>query len=134
VPTGSPIATMTEVDRTGIRVGVPEGGSVIPAIEQVLKNAELIRAPGLTGRVELLKAGKIDVFAANKANLFEMSDQLPGSRVLDGRFSTDPIAIAVPKRREAALNYVGQFIEGAKSKGLIKAAVRRAGLRGAVEE
>ena len=134
VLSGSLISTMSEVDRAGIRVGVPQGGSVIPAAKQVLKNAVLVSAAGLAGGIEMLKAGQVDVFAANKANLFQMSDQLPGSRVLDGRFSTDPIALAMPKGREPALDYVQKFIERAKSDGLIKAAVKRAGLRGTVDE
>jgi hypothetical protein len=33
----------------------------------------------------MLKFGQMDVFAANKATLFELSDTLPGARVLGGR-------------------------------------------------
>jgi len=61
-----------------------------------LKNAELIRGPGLASVLEMLKSGKVEV-AANKANLFEMSDQLPDSKVLDGWFAAQQIAMAIPK-------------------------------------
>lgn len=133
VPGGSPITTIAEVDRPGIRVGVPAGGAVIPPLKRTLKNAELIGS-SIAGGVELLKSGKVDVFAANKINLFEMSDKLPGSRVLDGRFSVDRFALAIPKGREAGMAYVRRFIEDAKSEGLIKAAVQRAGARGVIDE
>ena len=83
---------------------------------------------------ELLRSGKIDVFAANKANLFAISDKLPGSRVLEGRFSVDRFALGVPKGREAAMPYVSKFIESAKTEGLVKSAMKRAGVRGAVQE
>jgi hypothetical protein len=33
VPSGSTIQTISEVDRLGIRVGVPAGGSVIPPLK-----------------------------------------------------------------------------------------------------
>jgi hypothetical protein len=40
----------------------------------------------------MLAEHKIDVYATNKANLFEMSDALPGSRVLDGRWGLENLA------------------------------------------
>jgi polar amino acid transport system substrate-binding protein len=41
-------------------------------------------------------------FAANKANLFAIADKLPGSRVLEGRFSVDSFALGLPKGRTRA--------------------------------
>ena len=103
-------------------------------LNRILKNATVVKSPGLAGGLEMLKAGKLDAFAANKANLYEMSDKLPGSRVLTGRLDLDRIGIAIPKGRETGMDYLSKFIENAKSEGLITTAVKRAGLRGAVEE
>ncbi|MEP6905437.1 MAG: hypothetical protein ABI875_05095 [Gemmatimonadales bacterium] len=50
-----------------------------------------------------------------KPVLFEMSNQLPGSRVLDGRPGIDPHAMAMPKGRDLGVAYARQFIEDAKS-------------------
>ncbi|MBI3434381.1 MAG: transporter substrate-binding domain-containing protein [Proteobacteria bacterium] len=133
VPGGSPIKVLNDVDRPGIRVGVPAGGSVIIPLKRTLKNAEIIGV-GMPEAAELVKSGKVDVFAANKANLFAISDTLPGSRVLDGRFSVDRFALGMPKEREAAMPYVRKFIEDVKADGLVKAAAKKAGVRGAVEE
>jgi len=133
VPAGSPIEKMSDVDRPGIRVGVPAGGSVIPPLKRVLRNVELVEV-GMPDAVELVRSGKVDVFAANKANLFAISDKLPGSRVLDGRFSVDEFALGTPKVREAGMSFVRKFIEDIKSEGLVKAASKRAGVRGAIEE
>lgn len=134
VAPGSPISTMDAVDRSGTRIGTPEGGSVNAILSRTIKNATVVKCPGLAAGLEMLKSGAVDVFAANKANLFEMSDKLPGSRVLDGRLGIDEISAALPKGREAGMAYVRTFIEDAKSEGLIKAAVQRAGLRGAVDK
>lgn len=131
VPKDSPIATSPDVDRPGIRVGVQGKGNVDAILSRELKNAVLVRGP-LAAGVEMLKSGKADVFASNKANLFEMSDQLPGSRILDGRFAFERIAMAIPKGRDAGVAYARKFIEDAKSEGLLKAAVDKAGVRGAV--
>jgi polar amino acid transport system substrate-binding protein len=99
-----------------------------------IKNAQVVPGPGLAGVLEMLKSGKVDAFAANKANLFEMSDRLPGSRVLDGRIAVDHISIAVVKGRRSAIPFLETFVADARSKGLIKAASARAALRGAVDE
>ncbi len=133
VPGGSPIKTIGEVDRPGIRVGVPAGGSVIIPLKRTLKNAEIIGV-GMPEAPDLVKSGKVDVFAANKANLFTIADKLPGARVLDGRFSIDPFALGVPKGREAGMPYARKFIDAVKAEGFVKAAAKKAGVRGAVED
>ncbi|WER50749.1 transporter substrate-binding domain-containing protein [Cupriavidus sp. WKF15] len=130
VPAGSPILTIDAVDRSGTRIGVPQGGSVNASLARIIKNATLIVSPSVPAGEEMLRSGKVDVFAANKANLFGLSEKMPGSRVLDGRIGVDEVAIALPKGREPGMTYVRKFIEDAKSDGLIKAAVQRAGLRG----
>jgi polar amino acid transport system substrate-binding protein len=130
----SPIKTIAEVDRAGIRVGVPKGGALEPILMRTLKHAQLVPGPGLMGVSDMLKSGKVDVFAANKANLFEMSDRLPGSRVLDGHYAVDHLSIAVTKGHRSAVPFLEKFIDEAKASGLVKSAAARAGLRGAVEE
>ena len=39
---------------------------------------------------------ELDLFATNKPTLIQMSDQMPGARVLDGRWGVEHIAIAIP--------------------------------------
>jgi polar amino acid transport system substrate-binding protein len=91
----------------------------------------MIRAAGLPGALQVFKSGGADAFGANKANLFQMMDQVPGSRVLDGGPGTETQALLIPKAGHAGLAYARTFIEDAKARGLVKAAIDRAGLRGA---
>jgi polar amino acid transport system substrate-binding protein len=132
VPAGSSISTMADVDRSGIRVAVQEKSQPDIFVSRTLKNAEVVRAPSLAGIVEMLKAAKADAIFSIKPSLFEASKQLPGSRVLEGRPGVDPHAMVMPKGREVGLAYARQFIEEAKSGGLVKAAIDRVGMRGAV--
>ena len=67
---------------------------------------------------------------STKPILFEMSSQLSGSRVLDGRPGIDPHAMAMPQGRDLGVAYARKFVEDAKSEGLVKAAIERAGVRG----
>jgi len=132
IPGGSSISTMADADRPGIRIAVQEKSGPDVFFSRTLKNAVVIRAPSNPGALEALKSGKADVMGSIKPILFDMSNQLPGSRVLDGRPGIDPHAMAMPKGRDPGVAYLRQFIEDAKSEGLIKAAIERAGLRGVV--
>jgi len=132
VPSGSSISTVADVDRPGVRVAVPEKGGTDIFLSRALKNAVVVRGSGGAGALEMLKSGRADAFAASKPSLFEISDQLPGFRVLDGRFATDPVAMAIPKGRDLGMAYARKFVEDAKSEGLVKAAIERLGIRGAV--
>ncbi len=74
----------------------------------------------------MLTAGELEAFATNKASLFEMSDQLSGSHVLDGRWGLENFAIGIPKGREVALALVSSFVS-AKRRPMAPGASRRAG-------
>jgi len=132
VPAGSAIATMADVDQPGIRIAVQEKSGPDTFFSRTLKNTAVVRAPSNPGALELLKAKKADVMGSIKPVLFELSKQLPGSRVLNGRPGVDPHAMTLPKGRGAGAAYARRFIENAKAEGVVKAAVERAGLRGVV--
>ena len=132
VPGGSSISTMADVDRPGVRVAAQEKSQPEIFLSRTLKTAVVVQAPSLSGQVEALKSGKADVIFSVKPSLFEVSNQMPGSRVLDGRPGVDPHAMVMPKGRDPGLAYARQYIEDAKSEGLVKAAIERAGIRGAV--
>ncbi len=133
VPSGSPISGIAEIDKPGVRVAVTIKGSSDAILTRELKSAELIRVQGQSGALEALKTGKADTFSAIKSNLFELSSQLPGARVLDGNYAIDRQGAALPKGRDAALPYANKFIADVKAEGLVKKAVASSGLRGAVE-
>ncbi len=132
VPARSPVSMPAQVDRPEIRVGVTSGSTSERLLSRELKNARLIPVPTFKSAVEIVLATKLDVFATNKTLLYEMSDQLPGSRVLDGRYGVEHIALGIPKGRDQAMAYLRQFAEEARSTRLLQEAVERAGLRGAV--
>ena len=129
---GSSISTMADVDRPGIRVAVQEKSGPDSFFSRTLKNAEMSRASSNPAAFESLKSGKADVMGGIKPTLFELSNQSPGSRVLDGRPGIDPHAMVMAKGRDAGLIYARKFIEDAKSEGLVTAAIERVGMRGAV--
>ena len=132
VRAGVPAATMADVDRAAIRIGVLEKSGADLHLSSTLKSAELVRVKSPADNFALLDAGKVDVIAATKAALFAGSTSRPGSRVIDGRILVEPIGMGVPKgRNAAAAKYVGNFVEQAKA-DLVTTAIKGAGLRGVV--
>jgi polar amino acid transport system substrate-binding protein len=128
----SALATIGEVDKSGVRVGVMEGSTTSTTLPAILKHASIVRVPTIEKVKEMLAGRTLDAFATNKSILFELSDALPGSKVLAGRYSVERLALGIPKGRDAGLPYVRSFVSAAVSNGLVKSAVERAGLRGAI--
>ena len=129
----SPITAVADVQKAGIRVGVTQGSTSQGTIPKLLPNATVVPAQNYKRGIEMLERGEIDTYATNKPTLFEMSDQMPGSRVLDGRWGDEHLAVAIPKGREAALDYIRHFVEDVQKNGQLDRAVERSGLRGAVK-
>lgn len=133
VRAGVSIATASDVDKAGVRIGVLEKAGADILLSQTLKNAVLVRTKSVPDLYALLDAGKADVISATKTTLFVGAESRPGSRVLEGRILVEPIGMGVPKGRDsAAATYVGKFVEDAKAVGLVKSAIEQAGLRGVV--
>jgi polar amino acid transport system substrate-binding protein len=132
VRAGVSIATASELDKGGIRVGVLERSGADTHLSGAFKNAELVRVKSLGENYALLDSGRVDAIAATKQALFDGAASRPGSRVLDGRLLVEPIGMGVPRGRDAAAAYVGKFVEEAKTQGRVKSAIEGAGLRGVV--
>lgn len=132
VPAGSKLQTLADVDRAGVRVGVTQGSTSQTVLTRDLKQASLVVAPSVTAATALLRQGELEAFATNKGILFEMSDALQGSRVLDGRWGLEQLAIGVPKGREAAAAWLKAFADDMVRQGRVQQAAARAGLRGTV--
>jgi polar amino acid transport system substrate-binding protein len=133
VPPGSSISALADLDRPGVRVGVTQGSTSQKVLPGLLKSAAVVPAPTLKAALEMLSQHKLDAFATNKAILFEMSDALPGARVLDGRWGLEHLAIAIPKGREPGMAYARKFASDAMSEGMVVRAAQRAGLRGSIK-
>jgi polar amino acid transport system substrate-binding protein len=129
-PSGSPMSTIADVDRPGVRVAVQDKSGPHAFFSRTLKSAVLVPAPSNPAALEVLKGGQADVMGSIKPILAELSAQWPGSRILEGRPGVDPHAVAMPKGRDAALPYLRQFMEEAKASGMVKSAIDRAGLHG----
>ena len=130
VPAGSPLRNASEVDREGIRIAVSQGGGNDLFLSRSIKRAQLVRAKGSAATLKMFVADKLDAYAGLRPALLEYSAKLPGTRVLDGRYTVIPYSVGTAKGRDAGNRYLRDFLEEAKASGLIARSIEKNGVRG----
>ncbi len=130
VPGGSPLRAIADVDREGIRIAVPEKSAYELYLTRTLKHAQLVRAKGADAAFKQFVGDQLDALAGLKPRLAADAGNLPGSRVLDGRFTAVQQAIGTPKGRDAGAKYLVEFVEDIKATGLVARTIEKNGVRG----
>jgi polar amino acid transport system substrate-binding protein len=124
------LQTADTADRPDVKIAVPERSAPDLFLSRNLKAAQIVRVPGgADAALEVLRSGRADAYAENAHMLSLYSERLPGSRVLEGRYTVIQHAIALPKGRLAAGEYVRRFVVESKNDGTIRDAIMNANLR-----
>ncbi len=130
VPAGSPIQTMEDVDKPGVRIAVTGRAAYGLWLENNIKQAELVKTSTLDSAFDKFVDEKLDVLAGLKPRLITDVEQLPGARILDGKFSAVQQAIGTPKMNTAAARWLAAFVEEAKSSGLVQSFIDNHDVKG----
>jgi polar amino acid transport system substrate-binding protein len=129
VPPGSPIKAIADVDRAGTRIAISDRSAYDLYLSRHLKHAELIRARGDDVFKRFL-SDKLDAMAGLRPGLAKIQEKLPGSRILDGKFTAVQQAAGAPKGRPAGAKYLREFIEDAKASGLVAKLIEKNNVHG----
>ena len=130
VPAGSPIRTVDEVDRPGVRVATATRSAYDLYLSRNLKHAELVRAEGIPASYDLFVNEKLDVLSGLLPRLTTDLARLPGARILEGKFTAIQQAIGTPKARAAGAAYLREFVADIKVSGLVASLIARHGIKG----
>jgi polar amino acid transport system substrate-binding protein len=130
LPAGSPIKSIDDVDRPGVRIAVSDRSAYDLWLTRNIKHAQLKRVEGLEGSYQLFVKEQLEVLAGLKPKLLEDAARLPGSRILDGRFTSVQQAIGTPKGRPEGFAYLRQFADDVKASGLVAQLIERHGIKG----
>ena len=130
VPAGSPIQTLAEVDRAGVRIATAARSAYDLYLSRNLKNAQLMRAEGIPASYDLFVKEKLDVLSGLLPRLVSDAARLPGARILDGKFTAIQQAIGTPKARAAAAEYLREFVADIKASGLVARLIETHGVKG----
>lgn len=129
-PAGSKLRSIADVDRPGVRIVVPAKSAYDWYLSRTIKQAQLVQIAGTAAAYKHFVAEKPDVLAGLKPALLGYAEQLPGSRILDGRFSVVRQAAGTVKGREAGAQYLREFIEDVKASGMVAQLIEKNGVKG----
>ncbi|MFN0040553.1 MAG: ABC transporter substrate-binding protein [Burkholderiales bacterium] len=119
VPAGSKIRANSEVDREGIRIAIMNKSAYDLYLTRNLQHATLVRAPSMTESLDLFLNEKLEVLAGLKPWLAGHLAKMPGSRMLDERFTAIQQSIGTPQGRAEGADFLRRFVEEAKADGFI---------------
>jgi polar amino acid transport system substrate-binding protein len=130
VPPGSPLQSIAEVDRPGIRIAAPARSAYELYLSRTLQHAELVREQGAENTFKRFVEDHLEALAGLRPRLVTDQEALPGSRLLDGRFTAVQQAAGTPKGRPAGARYLRAFIEDIKATGLVARTIEKHHIRG----
>ena len=119
VQAGSPLKTIADVDAKGVRIAVTGRSAYGLWLDRNIKQAELVRTDTGPAAVERFQREKLEALAGLRPGLLEEVGKLPGTRILDGKFTSVQQAIGTAKKNTAAAAYLSAFVEEAKASGLV---------------
>jgi polar amino acid transport system substrate-binding protein len=130
VPSQSPLATVADVDSTGVRVGVKAGSAYDLFLSRTLRQATVVR--GAEGS-EVFLAHNLEVAAGIREPMVEFVGTHPGFRLIEGRFMEIQQAVGTAKSKHPeTTRFLRDLVEELKATGFVASALRRSGQSAAV--
>ena len=130
VQPGSALKTLSDVDAAGVRIAVTGRSAYGLWLDRNIKYAELVRSETLDSAYEQFVAGKLEALAGLRPRLLSDLEKLPGSRIIDGRFTSVQQAIGTARKNAAGAAFLRDFVEEAKASGLVASFIKRHKVRG----
>ena len=127
VRTDSPLRTIEDVDRPGVRIAVGNGSAYELYLARTIRHAELVRAATGALSIEQFFRDGLEVAAGVKSPLVRYAQAHEGLRVMEGRFMAIEQALGTPKGRVAGASYLRDFVEDLKASGFVAGALARSG-------
>ena len=130
VPAGSPIKTIADVDRPGVRIAVKGRAAYGLWLENNLQHAELVRTETIDASFDEFVDQGLDALAGLRPRLISDVERLSGARILSGQFSAVQQAVGTPRKNAAAAIWLRATVEDLKSSGFIAELIKRYDVKG----
>ena len=125
VPVDSPLTSVADVDRAGVRIGVKRGSAYDLYLTRTVQHATVV--PGDEG-VEEFRREDLEVAAGIRQPLTAYVDAHPDVRLIDEAFMQIQQAVGTTAtRRRETQDFLSDVVEELRSSGFIAEALRRAG-------
>jgi len=130
VPAGSPITSIEQVDRPGVRVIVSARSAYGLWLERNLKEATLVPAESPASATQRFASEGLDALAGLRPALMDDAARLPGSRVLPGQFAAVQQAVGTLRANQAGAAFLHAFVEEVKASGFVASLIAEFGVEG----
>lgn len=130
VPAASPLRSIAEVDRPGIRIAVTDRTAYGLWLDRNIRNAELVRTGTIDEAAAVFAAEGLEALAGLRPRLVSDLQALPGTTMLEGRFMAVQQALGTPLRNAAALPWMRRFAAAAVESGFVAARIAHHGVEG----
>lgn len=130
VPAGSALRTLESVDAPGVRIAISERSAYDLYLSRTLQHATLMRAPGLKAAFDLFRDEALEALAGLRPALVDNAAELPGSAVLDGRYTSVRQAVGTKPGSTALQAAIAAYLTAAKADGTIAGLLERFGVAG----
>jgi polar amino acid transport system substrate-binding protein len=125
VPAGSPLKTIADVDKAGVRMAVTARTAYGLWLERNIKHATRVETTTLDNALDTFLTDKLEALAGLKPKLMSDVTKVPGGKILDGHFMTVQQAIGTARANAAGAAYLHAFVEEAKASGLVASLIAK---------
>jgi len=130
VPEGSPLKTVEQVDSPGVRIAAMARSAYDLYLTRTLQHAELVRTETIGGSFEFFRDEGLDALAGLRPALINNAAEMPGSVVLDGRYTSIQQALATKKKNAKAAVWLQDFVDEVNKDGLPGRLIDKHGVTG----
>jgi len=128
---GRDFSDASKVDRPGVKIGAGPNSTSDQFLSKNLKSAQLIPIRSDDGGADVLRTGKVDVWATGAGNVPRLLDRVPEAKELPGAFTSERQGVFLPKEKSsAAQRRVAEIIAEAKKAGMVQKTIKQHNLVG----
>ena len=130
VMANSSIVSIAQVDQPGVRIASFFKSAYDLWLQRNLKHATLVHADSVLASNELFVREKLDALAGLKTGLVAASQNIPGSRILDGQFTGIQQAIATKNSNLASIEFLSACVQELIATGVVTALIQKYRVQG----
>lgn len=120
----------SEVDQPGNRIAVSARSAYDLWLVRNIKHATLMHAEGFDATLDLFVTQRLEAMASLKPGLLSDVEKVPGSRILEGKFTAVQQSIGVPKGKAHAAEFLQRFVQYAKKSGFVAELIEKHRVKG----
>jgi len=127
---GSPLTAIAGVDAAGVRIATAGRAAYGLWLERNIRHATLIATGTVAGAADRFRQEKLEAMAGLRPRLLTDLAEIPGTRILDGKFMSVQQAIGTARINAAGAAFLRGFVEEAKASGLVARLIERHKVKG----